>query len=139
MVGGPEGKGDIPDAVRAIKSTAGNLDKKIDGLVSDGRRTLAVIERAVRNLDENPSRLIFGGGKPGNPPPARRTQRRPAAGAGRSVVPRPHGAERFRAGVSRGEACWQFMKTGATLLLPSPFWRNLSRGRIAIRVRDDDA
>ncbi len=79
MVGGPEGKGDIPDAVRAIKNTAENLDKKIDGLVSDGRRTLTVIERAVRNLDENPSRLIFGGGKPGNPPPAQpQQQRRPA-------------------------------------------------------------
>ena len=56
--------------MRAIKNTAENLDKKIDGLVVDGRRTLTVIERAVRNLDENPSRLIFGGGKPGNPPPA---------------------------------------------------------------------
>jgi phospholipid/cholesterol/gamma-HCH transport system substrate-binding protein len=72
MIGGPEGKGDIPDAVRAIKTTAENLDKKIDGLVGDGRRTLGVIERAVRNLDENPSRLIFGGGKPGNAPPPKR-------------------------------------------------------------------
>ena len=76
LIGGPEGKGDVPDAVRAIKNTAENLDKKIDGLVGDGRRTLGVIERAVRNLDENPSRLIFGGGKPGNPPPAQQ-QRRP--------------------------------------------------------------
>ncbi|GIK79257.1 MAG: MCE family protein [Pseudorhodoplanes sp.] len=66
MVGGPEGKGDIPDAVRAIKSTAENLDKKLDGLVTDGRRTLGVIERTVRNFDENPTRLIFGGGKPAN-------------------------------------------------------------------------
>lgn len=78
LIGGPEGKGDVPDAVRAIKNTAENLDKKIDGLVVDGRRTLTVIERAVRNLDENPSRLIFGGGKPGNPPPAQ-PQRRQAA------------------------------------------------------------
>lgn len=72
MIGGPEGKGDVPEAVRAIKNAAENLDKKIDSLVVDGKRTLNVIERAVRNLDENPSRLIFGGGKPGNPPPARR-------------------------------------------------------------------
>ena len=77
LIGGPEGKGDVPDAVRAIKNTAENLDKKIDGLVVDGRRTLTVIERAVRNLDENPSRLIFGGGKPGNPPPAQQQPRRP--------------------------------------------------------------
>ena len=40
LIGGPEGKGDVPDAVRAIKNTAENLDKKIDGLVVDGRRTL---------------------------------------------------------------------------------------------------
>jgi phospholipid/cholesterol/gamma-HCH transport system substrate-binding protein len=79
LIGGPEGKGDVPDAVRAIKNTAENLDKKIDGLVVDGRRTLTVIERAVRNLDENPSRLIFGGGKPGNPPPAATPQQRQAS------------------------------------------------------------
>jgi phospholipid/cholesterol/gamma-HCH transport system substrate-binding protein len=75
MIGGPEGKGDVPEAVRAIKNTAENLDKKIDGLVVDGRRTLNVIERAVRNIDENPTRLIFGGGKPGNAPPAASSQR----------------------------------------------------------------
>jgi phospholipid/cholesterol/gamma-HCH transport system substrate-binding protein len=80
MIGGPEGKGDVPEAVRAIKNTAENLDKKIDGLVVDGRRTLNVIERAVRNIDENPTRLIFGGGKPGNaPPPASSSQRRQAS------------------------------------------------------------
>ena len=82
LIGGPEGKGDVPDAVRAIKNTAENLDKKIDGLVGDGRRTLGVIERAVRNLDENPSRLIFGGGKPGNPPPAQPA----AASAGDTII-----------------------------------------------------
>jgi len=76
MIGGPDGKGDVPEAVRAIKSAAENLDKKIDGLVVDGRRTLNVIERAVRNIDENPSRLIFGGGKPGNAPAAQQQQRR---------------------------------------------------------------
>jgi phospholipid/cholesterol/gamma-HCH transport system substrate-binding protein len=64
MIGGPEGKGAIPDAALAIKSAAENLDKKLDGLVSDGRRTLGVIERAVKNFDENPTRLIFGGGRP---------------------------------------------------------------------------
>jgi len=77
MIGGPEGKGDVPEAVRAIKNAAENLDKKIDGLVGDGRRTLNVIERAVRNIDENPSRLIFGGGKPGNPPAQQRRQPAP--------------------------------------------------------------
>ena len=78
MVGGPDGKGEIPEAVRAIKNAAENLDKKVDGLVTDGRRTLNVIERAVRNFDENPTRLIFGGGRPANPPAAQGQQRRQA-------------------------------------------------------------
>jgi len=76
MIGGPDGEGDIPKAARAIKGAAENLDKKLDGLVSDGRRTLGVIERAVRNFDENPTRLIFGGGRPAtaNSPGNRRRQ-----------------------------------------------------------------
>jgi phospholipid/cholesterol/gamma-HCH transport system substrate-binding protein len=57
-------KGDVPEAVRAFKTLAENLDKKLDGLMVDGRRTLNTIDRAVRNFDENPSRIIFGGGRP---------------------------------------------------------------------------
>jgi phospholipid/cholesterol/gamma-HCH transport system substrate-binding protein len=61
-------KGDVPEAVRAFKTLAENLDKKLDGLVVDGRRTLNTIDRAVRNFDENPSRIIFGGGRPAAAP-----------------------------------------------------------------------
>lgn len=57
-------KGDVPEAVRAFKSLAENLDKRLEGLIVDGRRTLNTVDRAVRNFDENPSRIIFGGGKP---------------------------------------------------------------------------
>ena len=64
LMGGPEGKGAVPEAVRAIKATAENLDKRIDSLTADGRRTLNTIDRAVKNFDENPSRIIFGGGRP---------------------------------------------------------------------------
>lgn len=74
MIGGPEGKGEIPQAARAIRQAADNLDKKIDGLVTDGRRTLGVIEKTVRNFDENPTRLIFGGGRPANPRQAKPAQ-----------------------------------------------------------------
>ncbi len=76
MIGGPDGKGDIPQAARAIRGVAENLDKKIDGLVADGRRTLGVIERTVKNFDENPTRLIFGGGRPANAPASANTRRR---------------------------------------------------------------
>jgi phospholipid/cholesterol/gamma-HCH transport system substrate-binding protein len=66
LLGGPEGQGDIPEAARAIRTAAENLDKRMDALISDGRRTLSVIEKTVKNFDENPQRLIFGGGKAGN-------------------------------------------------------------------------
>ncbi len=68
LIGGPEGKGEVPEAVRALKATAENFDKKLDSLVADGRRTLNTIDRAVRNFDENPSRIIFGGGRPATSP-----------------------------------------------------------------------
>lgn len=64
IMGGADGKGDVPEAVRAFKVLAENLDKKLDGLITDGRRTLNTVDRAVRNFDENPSRIIFGGGRP---------------------------------------------------------------------------
>lgn len=85
MIGGKEGKGEIPEAARAIKNAAENLDKKIDTLVSDGRRTLGVIERTVRNFDENPTRLIFGGGRPANAAPAGTTPN--ASGTRRRAQP----------------------------------------------------
>jgi phospholipid/cholesterol/gamma-HCH transport system substrate-binding protein len=61
-------KGDVPEAVRAFKALAENLDKRLEGLIVDGRRTLNTVDRAVRNFDENPSRIIFGGGKPATQP-----------------------------------------------------------------------
>jgi len=80
LTGGPDGKsGEIADAARSIKQLADNLDKRtaeittgingfttsgarqLDALSSEAKRTLGTIDRAVRNLDRNPSRLIFGG------------------------------------------------------------------------------
>ena len=58
----------MPEAVRAYKALAENLDKRLEGLIVDGRRTLNTVDRAVRNFDENPSRIIFGGGRPATPP-----------------------------------------------------------------------
>ncbi|MBI1203576.1 MAG: MCE family protein [Rhodopseudomonas sp.] len=80
LTGGPDGKGgEINEAARSIKTLADNLDKRtaeittsINGLTNNGsrqlesvsadaKRTLQSIDRAVRNFDRNPSRLIFGG------------------------------------------------------------------------------
>jgi len=62
VIGGPDGKGEVPAAVRAIRVTAENLDKRIDVLINDGRRTLATIDRTINNFDKNPQRILFGGG-----------------------------------------------------------------------------
>ncbi len=80
LTGGADGKsGEINEAAKSIKTLAQNLDKRtaeistgvtrltrsgsrqIEQLSSDARRTLQTIDRAVTNLDRNPSRLIFGG------------------------------------------------------------------------------
>ena len=36
--------------------------RRIDSLTSEGQRTLGTVDRAVRNLDSNPSRLLTGSG-----------------------------------------------------------------------------
>src|SRR5689334_24032552 len=56
LIGGPDGKGDVPDAVRAIKGAAENLDKRIEGLVSDGRRTL---DRKSTRLNSSHSSISY--------------------------------------------------------------------------------
>jgi phospholipid/cholesterol/gamma-HCH transport system substrate-binding protein len=80
LTGGADGKsGEINQAAKSIKTLADNLDKRtaaittgvnqftrtgtrqLESLASDAHRTLATIDRAVNNIDRNPSRLLFGG------------------------------------------------------------------------------
>lgn len=80
LTGGADGKsGDLNEAARSIRKLADDLDKRtaeitvginnfantgarqIEALSIDARRTLSSIDRAVKNFDRNPSRLIFGG------------------------------------------------------------------------------
>jgi phospholipid/cholesterol/gamma-HCH transport system substrate-binding protein len=86
LSGGADGKGDIQEAARSIRQLADNLDKRtteisaginrfstagareLEAFATEGRRTLSEIDRAVKNLDRNPSRLLFGGS--GNSVPA---------------------------------------------------------------------
>jgi phospholipid/cholesterol/gamma-HCH transport system substrate-binding protein len=76
--------GDIAQAARAIKAAAEHLDAHIgeistglarfsnsglrqwEALAVDGRRTLAEVDKMVKNIDRNPSRLLFGGSSPPN-------------------------------------------------------------------------
>jgi phospholipid/cholesterol/gamma-HCH transport system substrate-binding protein len=77
--GGADQPGDIAQAARAIKTAAENLDARTaeistgltrfsnnglrewERLATDGRRTLAEVDKMVKGIDRNPSRLLFGG------------------------------------------------------------------------------
>ncbi len=61
LAGGKEG-GELFQAVKSIRELAEDFDKRSGALMSDGRRTLGDISRAVNNLDRNPTRLLFGAG-----------------------------------------------------------------------------
>jgi phospholipid/cholesterol/gamma-HCH transport system substrate-binding protein len=63
--------------VKSIRELAEDFDKRSGALMSDGRRTLGDISRAVNNLDRNPTRLLFGAGN--SAPPAEAPKPAPAA------------------------------------------------------------
>ena len=59
LAGGKDG-GELFLTVKSIRELAEDFDKRSGLLMSDGRRTLGDISRAVNNLDRNPTRLLFG-------------------------------------------------------------------------------
>jgi len=65
LAGGKEG-GELFQAVKSIRELAEDFDKRSGLLMTDGRRTLGDISRAVNNLDRNPTRLLFGAGSNGS-------------------------------------------------------------------------
>src|SRR6202045_1580370 len=69
LAGGKEG-GELFLTVKSIRELAEDFDKRSGLLMSDGRRTLGDISRAVNNLDRNPTRLLFGAGNSNNAEPA---------------------------------------------------------------------
>jgi phospholipid/cholesterol/gamma-HCH transport system substrate-binding protein len=70
LTGGVDGKGgDINEAARSIRTLAEHLDERtaeiavgISKLTTSGARTLNTIDKAAKNFDANPSRIIWGGG-----------------------------------------------------------------------------
>src|ERR1700719_1171781 len=78
LTGSGDKSGEIAQAAEAVRKLAENLDKRTDeisvGLTRfsnsglkefeafavDGRRTLAELNKAIKNIDQHPSRLIFG-------------------------------------------------------------------------------
>jgi phospholipid/cholesterol/gamma-HCH transport system substrate-binding protein len=76
LLGGTDGRGgEVAETIRSVKTLSDNLDKRTADLTSgmlkftsswvlladDARRTVGTVDRAVRNFDKNPSRIIFGG------------------------------------------------------------------------------
>jgi phospholipid/cholesterol/gamma-HCH transport system substrate-binding protein len=59
LAGGKDG-GELFLTVQSIRELAEDFDKRSGALMTDGRRTLGDISRAVNNLDRNPTRLLFG-------------------------------------------------------------------------------
>ena len=59
LAGGRDG-GELFQAVKSIRELADDFDKRSGALMTDGRRTLGDISRAVNNFDRNPTRVLFG-------------------------------------------------------------------------------
>ena len=80
LTGGADGKsGEINEAARSFRTLSDNLDKRtadlavdISKLTNTGRRTLNTVDKAAKNFDENPSRIIWGGA----PPDAKATKKK---------------------------------------------------------------
>jgi phospholipid/cholesterol/gamma-HCH transport system substrate-binding protein len=83
LAGGKEG-GELHQAVKSIRELAEDFDKRSGALITDGRKTLSDISRAVNNFDRNPTRVIFGASSSSSsaqasqpaPPPAPVNERR---------------------------------------------------------------
>src|ERR1700692_218988 len=78
LAGGKEG-GELFLTVKSIRELAEDFDKRSGALMSDGRKTLGDISRAVNNLDKNPTRLLFGPANstaPQAPTPAAATEKK---------------------------------------------------------------
>jgi phospholipid/cholesterol/gamma-HCH transport system substrate-binding protein len=70
LAGGKEG-GELYQTVKSIRELAEDFDKRSGALMTDGRKTLSDISRAVNNFDRNPTRVLFGAsnGSQAAPPP----------------------------------------------------------------------
>ena len=74
LAGGKEG-GELFLTVKSIRELAEDFDKRSGALMSDGRKTLGDISRAVNNFDRNPTRVIFGASNGAQQPTERRSSR----------------------------------------------------------------
>ena len=78
LAGGKDG-GELFLTVKSIRELAEDFDKRSGALMSDGRKTLGDISRAVNNFDRNPTRVLFGASN--STQPAQAQGQAPAASA----------------------------------------------------------
>ncbi len=78
VAGGRDG-GELFLTLQSIRELADDFDKRSGALMTDGRRTLGDISRAVNNLDRNPTRLLFGASNSTSPAAASASAPTPAA------------------------------------------------------------
>jgi phospholipid/cholesterol/gamma-HCH transport system substrate-binding protein len=83
LAGGKDG-GELLLTVKSIRELAEDFDKRSGALMSDGRRTLADISRAVNNFDRNPTRVLFGASNSSSSAQASQPAPPPAAAAAAS-------------------------------------------------------
>src|ERR1700675_488525 len=69
LAGGKDG-GELFLTVKSIRELAEDFDKRSGALMTDGRRTLADVSRAVNNLDRNLTPLLLGPSNHAPPAPA---------------------------------------------------------------------
>lgn len=84
LAGGKDG-GELFLTVKSIRELAEDFDKRSGALMTDGRRTLGDISRAVNNFDRNPTRVLFGA-----------SNSAPAAAPAAAEAPKPAATERRR-------------------------------------------
>lgn len=78
LTGSGDNQGEIAQAAESVRRLADNLDKRTEAISAglthftnsglkefeafavDGRRTLAELQKTIKNIDQHPSRLIFG-------------------------------------------------------------------------------
>src|SRR5207237_1050212 len=77
LAGGKDG-GELMLTVKSIRELADDFDKRSGALMTDGRRTLGDISRAVNNFDRNPTRVLFGASGSASPSNAQAQQPVPA-------------------------------------------------------------
>jgi phospholipid/cholesterol/gamma-HCH transport system substrate-binding protein len=77
LAGGKDG-GELMLTVKSIRELAEDLDKRSGALMTDGRRTLGDISRAVNNFDRNPTRVLFGASSSSTPSPSNAQASQPA-------------------------------------------------------------